>query len=233
MADNNQDIQRQINEMNEKLDLVLHHVNQQRLKGEMMDDLLSDASIITKDAWDSTVKELDDQGVELNVDDIKRLGFKLIKNVDNFNQMIELFESATDLAKDVGPMTREIGIDTIKKMHELEEKGYFEFFREVSGIVDNIVTNYSPEDVRELANNIVTIMETIRNLTQPEMLDAINNAVSIYQKLDTENVEEYSLWKAFRTLNSKEMKHGIGFIMTFLKSLSQESKQKQQTQHKS
>ena len=225
MADNNQDIQKQINEMNEKLDTVLHHVNQQRLKSEMVDDFLSDASIITKDAWDSTVKELDDQGVELNVDDIKHLSIKLMKNIGNFNQMIELFESFNDLAKDVGPITKEVGIDTIKKLHEFEQKGYFEFFKELTGVMDKIVENYSPEDVRTLANNMGTIMEIVRGLTQPEMLNAVNNAVSVYQNMDKENIEEYSLWKTFRTMNSKEMKKGMGFLMTFMKQLSQEQNQ--------
>lgn len=227
MADNNQDIQKQINEMNEKLDAVLHHVNQQRLKSEMVDDFLADASIITKDAWDSTVKELDDQGVELNVDDIKHLSVKLMKNIGNFNQMIELFESFNDLAKDVGPITKEVGIDTIKKLHEFEQKGYFEFFRELTGVMDKIVENYSAEDIRTLANNMGTIMEIVRGLTQPEMLNAVNNAVSVYQEMDKENIEEYSLWKTFRTMNSKEMKKGMGFLMTFMKQLSQEQEQNQ------
>ncbi len=225
MADNNQDIQRQINEMNEKLDTVLHHVNQQRLKSEMVDDFMSDASIITKDAWDSTVKELDDQGIELNVDDIKQLIFKLLKNIGNFTQMIELFESFNDLAKDVGPITKEVGIDTIKKLHEFEQKGYFEFFSELTGVMDKLVENYSPEDIRELSNNIGTIMEIVRGLTQPEVLNAVNHAVNVYQEMDKENIEEYSMWKTFRTLNSKEMKKGMGFIMTFMKQLSQEKDQ--------
>jgi len=227
MADNNQDIQKQINEMNEKLDTVLHHVNQQRLKSEMVDDFLADASIITKDAWDSTVKELDDQGVELNVDDIKHLSVKLMKNIGNFTQMVELFESFTDLAKDAGPITKEVGIDTVKKLHEFEQKGYFEFFRELTGVMDKIVENYSPEDIRTLANNMGTILEIVRGLTQPEMLNAVNNAVSVYKDMDKENIEEYSLWKTFRTMNSKEMKKGMGFLMTFMKQLSKEQEQNQ------
>jgi uncharacterized protein YjgD (DUF1641 family) len=229
MAENNQDIQKQIDEMNQKLDLVLEHVNKQRLKSEMVDDLMADASIITKDAWDTTVKELDDQGIELDVDDMKHLVFKFLKNIKSFTQAIELFESANDLMKDTGPIVNEMGVDAIHKLHEFEQKGYFQFLREVGNIMDNIVTHYSAEDVRELADNIVIIMDTVRNITQPEMLKAMNNAVSIYQKLDTEEVEEYSLWKAFRTLNSKEMRRGIGFIMTFMKKMSEETKTKQST----
>ncbi|MFC2103792.1 DUF1641 domain-containing protein [Bacteroidota bacterium] len=216
-------IQEQINQINGKLDLVLTYVNDQRLKSESIEDLVADLSIISNDAFKSTVEELDNHGIELNLEDIKILGFKLIRNVNNFSQAINMFESLTDFMKDVGPIVTEMGIDFTNKLHEFEQKGYFEFFKEITNIMDNIITSYSPEEVRALADNIVTILDTVKNLTQPDMLNAINNAVSIFKNLDTNEIKEYSLWKAFREMNTPEMKRGIGFMMTFLKNLSKES----------
>jgi uncharacterized protein YjgD (DUF1641 family) len=89
--------------------------------------------------------------------------------------------------------------------------------------MDNIISSYPPEDVRALADNVVTILDTVKNITQPDMLNAINNAVSIFKNLDTDNIQEYSLWKVFREMNTPEMKRGLGFIMTFMKNLSKES----------
>jgi uncharacterized protein YjgD (DUF1641 family) len=220
MVDKN--IQLQIDEINQKLDLVLHYVNEQRLKSERMDDLVTDVSIIGKDLFDTAVYELDNQGIELDVEEMKVLAFKLIKNTGNFTRVLELFESATDLLLDAGPVAREVIIDLINKLHEFEQKGYFEFFRELYRIMDNIIVNYSKEDVRLLADNVVTILDTVKNLTQPEMLKAMNNAVNIYKNLGTEEIEEYSLFKALREMRSPEMRRGIGFIMTFLKNLSKE-----------
>ena len=216
-------VQVQINEINQKLDLVLHYVNEQRLKSETIEDLVTDISIISKDAFSSAVEELDNRGIELNIDDIKLLVFKLMRNVNNFSQVMDMFESVTDLLKDAGPIINEVGIDFTHKLHEFEQKGYFTFFKELSKIIDNIISSYPPEEVRGLADNIVIILDTVRNLTQPDMLNAINNAVSIFKNLETENIQEYSLWKVFRELNTPEMKRGIGFIMTFLKNLSNES----------
>lgn len=216
-------VQQQINEINQKLDLLLGYMNEQRLKSETIEDLVSDVSIISKDAFTSVVYELDKQGMEINVDDIKTLVYKLIRNVNNFSQVMDMFESVTDLLKDAGPIVNEVGIDFTNKLHEFEQKGYFDFFAELTKIMDNIVTSYSPEEVKALADNVVTILDTVKNLTQPDMLNAINNAVSIFKNLDTNNVQEYSLWKAFREMNTPEMKRGLGFIMTFMKNLSQES----------
>jgi len=223
MAD--KDIQKQIDEINQKLDVIQECAVQQKLRSQRMDDLVADLSVIGKDAFKSTVAELDNQGIELNVDDIKHLIFKLIKNVDKFTYILTTLESAHDLIQDLGPVAREVIIDFIKKLHELEQKGYFEFFREFSTIIDNIVIHYSAEDARLLADNIVTIMDTLKNMTQPEMMSALNNALSIYQKLDVENIPEYSIWKAMNELRTPEMKKGIGFLITFLKNMSAEKKQ--------
>ena len=69
------------------------------------------------------------------------------------------------------------------------------------------------------------VMETLKNMTQPEMMRAMNNALNIYQKLDVEDIPEYSIWKAMKEMRSPEMKKGIGFLITFLKSMSNEEKQ--------
>ncbi|MGM0531489.1 MAG: DUF1641 domain-containing protein [Bacteroidota bacterium] len=222
MAENNQDLQTQINDINRKLDLVLHHVDEQRLKRESVEDLLDDMSIVGKDAFQSTVSELDKRDIELNVDDLKCLSLRFLRNIDNFSQMLSTFESMMDLIKDAGPVANEVGVDVIHKFHELEQKGYFDFIREVTRIFDKMVTNYSREDLRQLADNVPVIMETMKNLTDPEMLKALNNAVNTYKEMDTDQVKEYSLWKTFKEMRSPEMKRNIGFMMMFLKNLSQQ-----------
>lgn len=218
----NKNLQAQVNEINKKLDLVLHYVNEQRLKSEQVEDLVTDVSIIGKDLFDTAVYELDNQGIELDVEELKTLAFKLVKNTGNFTRVLEMFESMTDLLMDLGPVAREVMIDIIRKLHEFEQKGYFDFFREFFNVIDKIITSYSEEDVRLLADNVVTILDTAKNLTQPEMLVAMNNAVNIYKNLGTEDIEEYSLFRAIREMRSPEMKRGIGFIMAFLKNLSKE-----------
>jgi uncharacterized protein YjgD (DUF1641 family) len=221
MTENN--IQTQIDDINRKLDLVLLYVNEQRLKRVMVEDLVADLSIVGTDLFRNAVYELDNQGIELDVDQLKIMFFKLIKNIGNFNKVLEMFESLTDFLADAGPIAREVTIDLIKKLHEFEQKGYFEFCKELFRVMGNIVENYSQEDVKMLSDNIVTILDTIKNLTQPEMLRAMNNAINVFKNVDTTDIKEYSVWKVLREMNSPEMKRGIGFMMAFIKNLSKEN----------
>ncbi len=213
-------MQEQINEINRKLDIVLSEINTQRLKREEVTDLVDDLSLIGNDVFTSTVKTLDNAGVELDYEALNNLLIRFVRNIGTFNGMFEMLESANDLMKDLSPIVNQVGLDAIQKMTEFEQKGYFAFFSETQNIIDNIVGHFSPEDVRDLADSAVSILETIKSMTQPDMLQAMNNALLIYKSMETENVQEYSLWKALRAMNSPEMKRSLGFMITFMQKLS-------------
>ena len=214
-------IQEQINELNGKVDLILEYVNQQRLKSGSIDDLVADVSIIGKDMYDSAVTELENRSIEIDPEDVKMIFLKLLRNIRNINGVLDTFESTADFLKDASPIANEMIIDFIKKLNEFDKKGYFEFFAEAGSIIDNIVSHFSSEDIRSLSDNIVTIMETVKSITQPEMLKSINNAVKIYGSMDMDSVPEYSVWKLIREMNKPEMKRALGFMVSFMKNLSQ------------
>ena len=216
-------IQEQINEINRKLDIVLEEVLAQRETRQSIEDLTTDLTIVGSDVFKSTVTELDNAGVEIDGEAVKQLMLKLVRNVDTLNEMFEMMESVNDLAKDVSPILHQMGLDGIHMMNEFEQKGYFEFMKETMNIFDNVVTHFSAEDVKLLADNAVTILETVKNLTQPDMLKAINSGLIVYKSIEIEDVEEYSMWKAIRAMNSKEMKRGIGFMITFLQNIAKET----------
>ena len=218
MADNNT---KQIAELNQKVDTILEYVNQQRLKSQAMNDLVADASIIGKDIYDTTVKALDDHEVVIDPDQLRELGIRLTQNIGNFVAILDTLGSILDLMRDAGPIANEMAIDATRKLHEFEKKGYFEFIRELGQIVDNIVTHYGVEDVRLLADNVVAILDTVKNLTQPEMLKSVDNAVKVFASLETEGIPQYSLFRVMREMNKPEMKKALGFFVTFMKNLSQ------------
>ncbi len=213
-------IQQQINELDQKVNLILDYVNQQRLKSQRTDDLIDDLSIVGKDVYDTAVTELENQGVEIDLADLRILSVKLLKNTKNFNTILNALESVMDFLKDASPIANEMIIDFTKKLHEFDKKGYFEFFGEATKILDNIVTNFSKEDVKQLADNIVLILQTVKNLTQPEMLNLVNNTVKVYGSLEMDEVPQYSIWKLMREMGKPEMKKAMGFMVTFIKNMA-------------
>lgn len=217
------DLQGQIDAINNKLDLLLEGMKMQQQKREETEDLVKDLTIVGNDMFKTAVVELDKAGVELDTEALAGLGIKVLRNIKTFHDLFELLESANDFVKDAGPIVQDVGLTAIQKLNQLEQKGYFDFFMESGRILDNIVTTYSKEDMRLLADNVVSILDTVKNMTQPEMLGALNNAVSVFKHMDMDNIPEYSMWKAMRELRTPEMKKGLGFIITFLKGISNQN----------
>ncbi len=220
-------MQTQIDALNDKVDLILEYVNQQRLKSQSVDDLISDVSIIGKDMYDSAVTELENRSVEVDPEDVKMIALKLMRNIKNINGVLDTFESTADFMKDASPIVNEMIIDVIKKLNEFDQKGYFEFVSEAGNIIDNVVTHFSREDVKLLADNVVPMLETVKSLTQPEMLKSVNNAVKIFSRLEMGDVPEYSVWKLMREMNKPEMKRAIGFMVSFMQSMSKPENENQ------
>jgi len=215
-----QNIQSQIDALNSKMDLLLEYVNEQRLKSKTVEDFISDVSIIGKDVYDSTVEELDRRQVEIDPAELTELGIIFARNIKTFITLMNTLESMMDLMKELSPIANEVIIDVSKKLGDLENKGYVEFFKEVFRIFDTIVSGFTLQDVKDLADNTVNILQTVKRLTQPDMMASIDNAVKIYSSIEIENIPEYSLWKTMKEMNSPEMKQSLGFIVTFMKNVA-------------
>lgn len=188
---NSNNIQAQINDINQKLDLVLHYVNEQRLKSEAMEDLVKDLSIIGKDAFTTAVEELDKQGIELNIDDLKTLAFKFIRNINNFSQLIDLFESMNDLAKDIGPIVTEAGIDLANKLHEFEQKGYFEFMRQMVQLFDHAVATYNKTAIEPMKQ--YTLWGIMKDLNSPEVKQSLGFMLTFLKNFSNQQTNNKSI----------------------------------------
>jgi len=214
-------MQDQINDINKKLDIILEEIELQRVHRREMEDLKDDLMRVGKDVFQSTVEELEEVADHIKTGDMLHLGKKLLRNVNNISGMFDQLESMSDLINDVAPISREIVIDFMAKLDEFDRKGYFGFLREMNRAMDNVVESFTVEDVRALGDNVVTILNTVKNLTQPDMLQALDNALSVYKKLDIEVEEEISYFTLIRRMNTPEMRRGMAFGIRFLKSMAE------------
>ncbi|MCB0665842.1 MAG: DUF1641 domain-containing protein [Saprospiraceae bacterium] len=217
-----------IDALDKKLDLVLEYVNRQRLNSVMVEDLVNDLSLVGKDAYDSTVAALDNRQVEIDPSQLTDLAISVLRNIGNIKLILDTMEMAVDLGKEVGPIANEVIIDFTRQLNILEERGYFRFFKEFIPILDNVVQGFTPKDIRELADSVVSILRTLKEVTQPEVLNTLNNAIKAFNSMETESVPSYSVWKLIREMNSPEMKKALGYGVTFMKNVSRDVNIEQQ-----
>ncbi len=203
-----------------KLDLVLEELAEVRRVRREIDELRDDLTRVGRDLLPTLAGELGDVAPHVRPDDLAALLKQVLRHVEDLHASLAALSAARELVTDATPVARALMNDAVAKLDELDRKGYFAMGRELGRALDNVVANFTVEDVRLLSDNLVAILSTVKNLTQPEMLQAINNAVEVYKKLDFDNVEEFSLWHAFREVNKPEMRRGLGFLIVFLRNLS-------------
>lgn len=214
-------IQEQINEINRKLDLLIDEVTIQKQNREAINDLIDDVTVIGKDAFKTMVTQLDDAGIELDGEALRCLILKLIRNIGSLGMVLETLESLNDLAKDVTPIIKQIGIDGITWFSELEQKGYFEVMNQIGTTLDTVLAKYSREDLKKLSENLVTLTDSLAIIADRGVLEKINAITTTLREIKTDEIEEYSVWRLIKDINKPEVKKSIGFIMAFLSKINE------------
>ncbi|OFY65348.1 MAG: hypothetical protein A2Y71_08075 [Bacteroidetes bacterium RBG_13_42_15] len=212
-------IEQQISQINQRLDFITKYLQEQQRRQQEWDELKGDLTVIGKDVFQTAVKELDEISYHFDTADLMYLLKKLLRNTRNMTKMIDQVESVTDFVHDAAPLGKHILDEVMENLSELERKGYFEFGREAFKILDTIVTSFKVEDVQLLRENITSILLTLRNLTQPQMLSSVNNALSFFQKMDVVVDQKVSYWTLLKELRDPELKRGLAFIIQFMKNM--------------
>lgn len=222
-------IQEQIDKINKKLDIILEEIELQKKHRREFEDLKDDLMRVGKDLYNTAVEELDQIHDHVSTRDILYFGKYMLRNVNTINKVVQQLESTKDFLNDASPLIREYMMDFMAKLDDFDRRGYFEFIKESQSIVDKVVTSFSKEDIKALGDNIVTILNTVKNLTQPDMLQTVNNALLVYKKLNIEIEEKVSLASVFKEMSSPEVRKGLVFALRFLKNLAEQPQNMQLT----
>ncbi len=219
-------MEEQLLELNQKIDALTEQVaflaeeaRIQRVRRQEFDELKNDLTPVMQEMYQLSVRELDEIDGHVALEDMLRLMKRLMRNTRNLEQMLDQMESLMELGQDISPLTQQAFLTVMARLEEMERKGYFSFMQEGLAIIDRIVTEYSEEDVRQLGENIVLILNTVKEMTQPEIMRMLQDtAVAIR---DDEYAEkDVSMFSILRQLNDPEVKRGLAKTLNVLKTVA-------------
>ena len=120
-----------------------------------------------------------------------------------------------DLAADVVPVA---GAVFGRVVAELEERrDYFTFAQAGLGVVDQVVTSFTEEDVEQLGDNIVLILHTVKEMTQPEVMRLLQRTARVV-RADGDTATP-SMLGLLREMRDPAVKRGLHRLLTILRSL--------------
>lgn len=151
------------------------------------------------------------------------------RKLDRLEQVVDSvtfrLESLEEMREDLWPMVQGASHQISMKLHELEQRGAVGFAREALKVGERIATSFNEEDVHLLGENVVHILQTVRNLTQPEVLDVADRAAVALRETEAQPAKKMGLWKAMR---DPEIRRGMSLMLTVLREMGHETNTKSQ-----
>jgi uncharacterized protein YjgD (DUF1641 family) len=178
-------------------------------------ELMRDLTPIANEAFRLSVEQLEEIQEYIELSDLLRLVKRVARNGRNFEKMLDQLESLMDLAGTVGPLADEAFGKAVEELTELEQKGYFGFARGGMQIMDNVVTSFSEEDVNRLGDNVVLILNTVKDMTQPEIMNFVRNTLLVAEK-EIEKPVDISYMGLMRQMRAPEVRRGLALTMRVL-----------------
>lgn len=216
-------VNRKLDRLTAQVAFLAEEAENARRQRMMWTDLQEELLPIARDLYDVAEEEMASLRPHVELDDLFYLLRRLARNVRTFNEMLDQLESARDFLADAAPLTREMIDGTTIQMDQLERKGYFGFARQGMYVLDQIVTSFSEEDVRQLGDNIVLILNTVKALTQPEIMNLANSLTSAFEEVEDRADElPTSLLGLLGQMRDPEVRRGLAVTMEVLKAISKQ-----------
>ena len=210
-------------ELNQKLDRLATQVeflteeaHRQKRRQEEWDDLKNDLVPIGNDLFRLSIEQLEEVQHHVHLEDLLRLLKRLLRNTRNLEKMLDQVESVMELMEDISPLSQDAFLTAMTILGDLEKKGYFVFLQGGLEIADRIVTSFTEDDIRQLGDNVVLILQTVKEMTQPEIMNMLSNTAHVVK--DEEPVDT-SIMSIVRQLNDPSVRKGLAKTLTILKSV--------------
>jgi len=213
-------LQQQIDELNRKMDLVLELLAKQQERSEVVEDLVEDLNIVVKDAFQTAVDELAVQNIKIDGEDVRYLVFKLLRNVKTFGELMDMLESLMDFLHDIGPVVHDAGIAFTKALDDLDQKGYFSYFKQLGLLAADFKEHVTEKDIIRLRESMPAIGLMLRSLTQPKVMNALAEVTQTLSAMEMdEKIDNKSLIGLARQLSKPEVRRTLSFTLRVMGEL--------------
>jgi uncharacterized protein YjgD (DUF1641 family) len=220
-------LEAKIDRLAEQMAILAADAEQRRRQRESFQDLTGDLARVSEDAMVMATRELESLSKTADLGDTVRLLRRLVEVAPTLERALVGVSAVADLVDDAAPLGSDVMAMLTDRLAELERKGYFGFATAAIGVADRVVTNFDEHDVELLGDNVVAMLEALRQVTQPEMLAFLARmigAVEAEQKaVEAESAEPPSLWALVRQVRDPDVRRGMARALHTLRAVSAET----------
>ena len=198
-----------------KLDRLTDLLEGQRRRQQELDELKRDLVPIANQMMQLTIEQLAEIDSEFQLEDLLHLLKRVLRNTRKLTTLMDRLDALMGIADEATLIGPQVFDQTVEALDRLERKGYFSLARQGGRIVDRVVTEFSEEDVRLLGDNIVLILNTVKDLTQPELLQFVRSTLLIAEQ-EIDRPIDASFGGLLRQARDPAVRRGLALTMRAL-----------------
>lgn len=225
--DGGEELREQLAAMNRKLDLLTEQVAYLHRRTRAVDELKDELMPVARDAMAALSEELTAVEHEFNSEEVIYLLRKLVRNTPRFIRLLDHLESVEDFAQELAPLGKDVVRTVVTELDGMERRGYFRLLRGGLAVLDRVATHYTQEDIDRLAGNIVTVLDTVDNVTRPEVLAVANRAADVFHA-DADEPEKVGPWRLLASLQDPQVQTGLGVLLRILRQVANSSRKERE-----
>ncbi len=219
------DLEAKIDALTEQVALLTEEARLAQRRREVWSDLQADVMPIAGDVLQVLERELEELSHDVSLTDLGDLLRRFIRVAPILDQGLRYLEMLGELFADMMPLTEHAVDVATDRLVEIDQKGYFGFAKSGLRVVDRIVTEFSEEDVDALGDNVVLILETVKEMTQPDVMAALYHMIEAVQRqqqrIAAEPEEPPSLFQLLRKMRDPEIRRGMGRALNTLSAVAE------------
>ena len=211
-----------IDRMSEQMDFIAAEMLAQKRARAKWTELSDTLVPVTRGAMDVATRELDDLSDDVTADDLVRFARTAARSLPKLEAMMAQLDSLSELMHTVNSLSGAGLAKVTDVLAAADDKGYFVFAREGSRIADRVVTEFTEEDVQALGDNVVTILNAVKEMTQPEVMGLVQRTAGSVQDVEDTPMEPPSLFALLKSMRDPQTRRGLGKVMAMLHTVGEE-----------
>ena len=223
-GDANAAILARLDAMNAQMSVMAEQIAAADASRAMWAELMATLVPVSRGALDVATRELAELEADVTIDDLTRFARTTVRAVPQMEGLLSQLGSVSELGHEVTSISGAGLAKLTEILQAAEDKGYFMFAREGAAIADKVVTTYTQDDVRALGDNVVTILNAVKELTQPEVMTLLNRTALTIQEVEETHIEPPSAFALLKSMRDPQTRRGLARVLSMLHTVGEDNK---------
>lgn len=215
-------IEERLDRLTIQVEWIAEQIALQNQAREQWTELADTLVPVTRGAMDVATRELDELSEDVTIEDAARFARTLARSLPRLEVLMAQLDSVAELTHELNSLSGAAMAKLTDTLQVAEEKGYFAFARQGGRIAERIVTEFSEDEVAALGDNVVTILDAVKEMTQPEVMGLVRRTAMTVQDGEDVHMDPPSMFALLKSMRDPQTRRGLARMLSMLHTIGEE-----------